>query len=100
MTNKPNFVHARTRNGRGFRMLTILDEFTRECLAIYVGRKLTLNAVLHRLTDLFFRRGIPEHIRSDNGAEFTAKAVRGLLNHLGIKTLYIEPGSPWGNGYI
>ena len=95
-----DFVHARTRDGRGFRMLTILDEFTRECLAIDVGRKLTHDAVLYRLTDLFFRRGIPEHIRSDNGAEFTAKAVRTWLKRLGITTLYIEPGSPWENGYI
>ena len=100
MTNKPDFFHARTRDGRGFRMLTILDEYTRECLAIDVGRKLTHDAVLHRLTDLFFQRGIPEHIRSDNGPEYTAKAVRTWLQRLGVKTLYIEPGSPWENGYI
>jgi putative transposase len=81
-------------------MLTILDEYTRECLAIDVGRKLTHDRVLHRLMDLFLRKGIPEHIRSDNGAEFTAKAVRVWLAHLGVKTLYIEPGSPWENGYI
>ena len=93
-------MHDRTRDGRGFRMLTILDEYSRECLAIDVSRKLTHDAVLHRLTDLFFRRGIPEHIRSDNGSEFTAKAVRTWLNRLGVRTLYIEPGSPWENGYI
>jgi transposase InsO family protein len=81
-------------------MLTILDEYTRECLAIEVKRKLTHDDVMHRLTNLFFRRGIPEHIRSDNGAEFTAKAIRTWLAHLGVKTLYIEPGSPWENGYI
>ena len=95
-----DFVHDRTRDGRGFRMLTILDEYTRECLAIDIGRSLTHDAVLHRLGDLFFRRGIPEHIRSDNGSEFTATAVRSWLKPRGVKTLYIEPGSPWENGYI
>ena len=95
-----DFMHERRRDGRGLRMLTILDEYSRECLAIDVGRRLTHDAVLHRLTDLFFRRGIPEHIRSDNGAEFTAKAVRTWLHRLGVRTLYIEPGSPWENGYI
>jgi transposase InsO family protein len=81
-------------------MLTILDEYSRECLAIDVDRTFTHDAVLHRLTDLFLRRGIPEHIRSDNGAEFTAKAVRSWLSRLGVRTMYIEPGSPWKNGYI
>jgi transposase InsO family protein len=81
-------------------MLTILDEYSRECLAIDVGRKLTHDAVMYRLTDLFFRRGIPEHIRSDNGAEFTAKTVRSWLSRIGVRTLYVEPGSPWENGYI
>jgi transposase InsO family protein len=81
-------------------MLTILNEYTRECLAIDVGRKLTHDAVQNRLTDLFFRRGFPRHIRSDNGTEFTAKPVRTWLSRLGVKTLYIEPGSPWENGYI
>jgi putative transposase len=95
-----DFVYDRTRDGRAFRMLTILDEYSRECLAIDVGRKFTHDAVMHRLTDLFFRRGIPEHIRSDNSTEFTAKAVRSWLSRLGIRTLYIEPGSPWENGYI
>ena len=95
-----DFVHDRTRDGRGFRLLNILDEYTRECLAIDIGRSLKHDAVLHRLSDLFFRRGIPEHIRSDNGSEFTATAVRNWLKRLGVKTLYIEPGSPWENGYI
>jgi putative transposase len=95
-----DFVHDRTRDGRALRMLTILDEYSRECLAIDVGRKFTQDAVLHRLTDLFFRRGVPEHIRSDNGSEFTAKAVRSWLSRLGVRTLYIESGSPWENGYI
>lgn len=95
-----DFVQSRTRDGRNFRILTILDEYTRECLAIDVERKLTHDDVMHRLTNLFFRRGIPEYLRSDNGAEFTAKNIRTWLSHLGVKTLYIEPGSPWENGYI
>jgi putative transposase len=87
-------------DGRSFRMLTIVDEFTRECLAIDVGRKLTSEDVLERLSDLFVRKGVPDHIRSDNGSEFTAKRVREWLERVGVKTLYIEPGSPWENGYI
>ena len=95
-----DFVQARTRDGRGIRMLTVLDEYTRECLAIDVERRLTHEDVLRRLATLFFVRGIPNHIRSDNGSEFTARVVRNWLKRLGVKTLYIEPGSPWENGYI
>jgi transposase InsO family protein len=95
-----DFVQARTRDGRAFRMLTVIDEYTRECLAIDVARKLTSDDVLERLSDLFVRRGVPEHIRSDNGPEFTARAVRDWLGRVGVGTLYIEPGSPWENGYI
>jgi putative transposase len=95
-----DFVQTRTHDSRSFRLLTIIDEYTRECLAIDIGRKLNKEDVLDRLTSLFVCRGIPEHIRSDNGSEFTAKAVRSWLQRLGIKTLYIEPGSPWENGYI
>jgi transposase InsO family protein len=95
-----DFVQARTRDGRAFRMLNVIDEYTRECLSIDVSRRLTGEDVLERLSDLFVRRGVPEHIRSDNGPEFTAKAVRGWLDRVGVKTLYIEPGSPWENGYI
>ena len=95
-----DFVHARTRDGRGIRLLTVLDEYTRECLAIDVARHLTHEDVLRRLATLFFTRGIPDHIRSDNGSEFTARVVRNWLQRLGVKTLYIEPGSPWENGYI
>ncbi len=95
-----DFVQARTHDGRAFRMLTLLDEYTRECLAIDVARRITSEGVLERLSDLFVRRGVPDHIRSDNGPEFTAKAVRGWLNRVGVKTLYIAPGSPWENGYI
>jgi transposase InsO family protein len=81
-------------------MLNIIDEYTRECLTIDVKRKITSQDVVDRLFDLFIFRGIPEHIRSDNGPEFTAKAVRNWLERLGVKTLFIEPGSPWENGYV
>ena len=94
-----DFVMARTHDGRAFRMLTIIDEYTRECLAIDVARQLRSDDVLYRLAALFVDRGPPDHIRSDNGAEFTAKAVREWLARVGVKTLYIEPGSPWENGY-
>jgi transposase InsO family protein len=90
----------RTADGRSFRMLTIVDEFTRECLAIDVARKLTSEDVLERLSDLFVCRGVPDNIRSDNGSEFTAKRVREWLERVGVKTLYIEPGSPRENGYV
>ena len=91
---------ARTADGRAFRILNIIDEYTRECLAILVKRHITSQDVIDVLFELFIFRGIPEHLRSDNGPEFTAKAVRGWLTHLGVKTLFIEPGSPWENGYI
>ena len=80
-------------------MLTVIDEFTRQCLAIIVDRKLNSDNVLHCLTDLFVQHGLPDHIRSDNGSEFTANAVRAWLGRIGVKTLFIEPGSPWENGY-
>jgi transposase InsO family protein len=95
-----DFVTDRTTNGKAFRMLNIIDEFTRECLSITVNRKIGAQDVIDALFNLFIFRGIPEHIRSDNGPEFTAKAVRKWLNHLEVKTLFIEPGSPWENGYI
>ena len=94
-----DFVQDKTRDGRKFRMLTVIDEFTRECLAVSVARRLNSQDVLDVLTDLMAMRGVPEHIRSDNGAEFRAKAVQRLLGKVGVKTLYIEPGSPWENGY-
>ena len=81
-------------------MLSVIDEFTRECLAISVDRKLGSHDVLTTLTELFVQHGPPEHIRSDNGPEFCAKAVRGWLKRLQVKTLFIEPGSPWENGYV
>ena len=90
----------RTSDGRPLRLLTILDEYTRECLSIVVGRRLTAQNVLDELYRLFLTRGIPKYIRSDNGPEFTAKEVRDWLHDLEVDTLYIEPGSPWENGYI
>ena len=95
-----DFVQSRTHNGRAFRMLTLMDEYSRECLAIEVQRKLNNSSVLEKLGELFVERGTPEHLRSDNGSEFTAKVVREWLARVGVGTLYIEPGSPWENGYI
>lgn len=95
-----DFVASRTNDGRPLKILTLIDEYTRECLAIDVARRIRSQDVLDRLAELFVRRGVPEHIRSDNGPEFTAHAVRRWLNKLGVRTLYIEPGSPWENGYI
>ena len=94
-----DFVQDRTRDGRKFRMLTVIDEFSRECLAIKVARRLNSKDVLEVLAELMIKRGIPDHIRSDNGSEFRAKAVQEWLGRIGAKTLYIEPGSPWENGY-
>lgn len=95
-----DFMAARTTDGRAFRLLTVIDEHTRECLAIDVARKLTADHVLDRLCHLFTHRGPPAYIRSDNGPEFTATAVRDWLGGLGVGTLFIEPGSPWENGYV
>ncbi len=94
-----DFVADRTYDGKPFRMLTVIDEFTRECLAVVVDRKLKSHDVIESLSELFLQRGAPEHIRSDNGPEFCAKAVRGWLTNLGVGPLFIEPGSPWENGY-
>ena len=85
-------------NGR-LELLTVLDEHTRECLAIVVARKIRAHDVLEVLADLFVRHGPPEYLRSDNGPEFTAKPVRRWLGRVGVETLFIEPGSPWENGY-
>jgi len=95
-----DFMAERTSNGRAFRILTIIDEFSRECLSIKVNRKIKTQDVIDELFNLFIFRGIPEYIRSDNGTEFTAKAIRKWLNQLGVKTLFIERGSPWENGYL
>jgi putative transposase len=95
-----DFVEDRTHDGRKYRMLNIIDEFTRECLAIRVDRKLNSIDVIDVLSDLFILRGVPGHIRSDNGPEFVATAVRAWIAAVGAKTACIEPGSPWENGYI
>ena len=94
-----DFVHHRTDDGRAFRTLNILDEFSRECLAIRVKRKLNSTDVVDTLTDLFILRGVPSFIRSDNGPEFIAEIVRNWIAAVEAKTAYIEPGSPWENGY-
>ncbi len=90
---------GRTHDGRAFRMLTVIDEYTRECLAIRTERRHNQETVLEALSDLFLQYGPPERIRSDNGAEFTATAVREWLQRLEVQTLFIEPGSPWKNSY-
>ena len=92
-------MHHRTEDGRAFRTLNILDQHSRECLAIRVKRKLNSTEVIDALTDLFILRGVPAYIRSANGPEFIAEAVRGWIKAVGAKTAYIEPGSPWENGY-
>ena len=94
-----DFVHHRTDDGRAFRTLNIIDEFSRECLEIRVKRKLNSIDVVDALTDLFILRGVPAYIRSDNGPEFIAEIVRNWIAAVGAKTAYIEPGSPWENGY-
>jgi putative transposase len=94
-----DFVAERLKGGTKIRTLTVIDEYTRECLALRTDYKLGADEVMDVLTDLFIAKGIPDHIRSDNGSEFTAKSIKIWLAQLGVKTLYIEPGSPWENGY-
>jgi transposase InsO family protein len=94
-----DFVSARTHDGRSIRMLTLIDEFSRECLAIRVARRLGSYEIIETLADVMLFRGIPENIRSDNGSEFAAQELRKWLAKVGTGTLYIEPGSPWENGY-
>ena len=95
-----DFVSAMTHDGRTLRMLTLIDEYTRESLAIRVARRLGKYEVIEALADVMLFRGIPEYIRSDNGPEFVAEELRKWLAKLGTRTLYIEPGSPWENGYL
>jgi putative transposase len=95
-----DFVEDRTHDRRRYRMLNVIDEFTHECLAIRVARKLKAIDVIDLLADLFILRGVPNHIRSDNGPEFVARAVQEWITAVGAKTAYIEPGSPWENGYV
>jgi len=95
-----DIVSDRTSDGRKLRILNVIDEFTRECLASVVERRVTSDTVIGTFFDLFISRGAPEYVRSDNGPEFTAKAVRKWLTNMGSVTLFIEPGSPWENGYV
>ena len=95
-----DFVENRTRDGRKLRMLNVVDEYTRECLAIRVARKLGAADVIDVLSDLFILHGVPGYIRSDNGPEFAATAVKGWITGVGAGTAFIEPGSPWENGYV
>jgi transposase InsO family protein len=94
-----DFVHHTTEDGRSLRLMTLVDEFSRQCLAIKVGRRLNSMDVIETLADAMLVHGIPAHVRSDNGAEMTANIVRDWLGRLGAKTLFIAPGSPWENGY-
>jgi transposase InsO family protein len=94
-----DFVADRLIDGTKIRTLTVVDEYTRECLSLRTNYSLKTDDVMDVLTGLFITRGIPDHIRSDNGSEFTSKAIQAWLPKLGVKTLYITPGSPWENGY-
>ncbi len=95
-----DFVADRTQDGRVLKMLVVMDEYSPECLSIEVERSIKSFQVLEQLGDLFVERGTPAYIRSDNGPEFTAKLVRNWLQSLNVGTLFIEPGSPWENGYV
>ena len=95
-----DFVHCRTDDGKAFRTLNILDEFSRECLSIRVKQKLNSTDVIDALIDLFILRGPPAFVRSNNGPEFVTRAVRDWITAVGTKTAFIEPGSPWENGYV
>jgi putative transposase len=94
-----DFVFDHTTSGSQLKWLSIVDEYTRECLCLKVDRSITSEDVLDTLAELFAMRGVPKHIRSDNGPEFVARAIRCWLENLGVEALYIEPGSPWENGY-
>ena len=95
-----DFVHDRTDNGSSLKMLTLMDEYSRQCLKIRVSRKLKAKDVLDALAEAMAGRGVPAHIRSDNGSEFIARDVKDWLREMGIATIYIEPGSPWQNGHV
>ncbi len=95
-----DFVEDRTHDGRKYRMLNVVDEFTHECIKIRTARRLKAVDVIDVLSDLFILRGVPGHVRSDNGPEFIAKAVQEWIAAVGAKTAYIAPGSPWENGFI
>lgn len=94
-----DFVLIRDINGRKIRMLTMIDEYSRTCLVVHCARRIGADEVIEQLANAMIVHGMPEHIRSDNGPEFIANRLRGWLAHVGVKTAYIEPGSPWENGY-
>lgn len=94
-----DFIFDRTTSGQSLKWLSIVDEYTRRCITLDVSRNMTSEDVIDRLAELFTIYGVPEHIRSDNGPEFIAKAIQQWLASLSVKTLYVEPGSPWQNGY-
>jgi putative transposase len=94
-----DFIHDRTASGQPLKWFAVTDEYTRECLALEVDRSVTADRVLDVLTNLFLTRGVPQHIRSDNGPEFIARAIRKHGEQAGLELLYIEPGAPWENGY-
>ncbi len=95
-----DFLTDRTEDGRQLKLLAVIDEYTRECLAVEVGRRFTARDVKLTLQYLFALRGAPEHVRSDNGSEFVAKGIQRWLNRASVDTLYIQKGSPWENGYV
>lgn len=95
-----DFVHERTHDGKPFRIFNVMDEYTRECLASVVSRTFKSQDVILTLADLFLKKGCPKHIRSDNGPEFIAKKLISWLKQLEVGPLFIQPGSPWENGYI
>lgn len=94
-----DFVQCRTADGKAFRVLVVVDEYSRECLALHVARSIRAEQVMHVLADVFLSHGVPDNLRSDNGPEFVARALKKWLAGLGVQTQYIEPGSPWENGY-
>ncbi len=95
-----DFIFDRTEDGRSLKWLSVIDEFTRECVALEVDRKMNSTSVMELMSELVLIRGMPEHVRSDNGPEFVARGIRSWLELSQVKTLYIEPGSPWQNGYV
>lgn len=95
-----DFMQDRTHDGKSYRILNIIDEYSRECLLAKAARRFSHRKIMGHLTDLFCEHGVPVHIRSDNGPEFIARRLRAWLNRLAVKPLFIEPGSPWENGYV
>lgn len=95
-----DFIFDRTTNGRAIKILSVIDEYTRECLALDVSRRITSDDVISTLVDLVAIRGVPKFVRCDNGPEFVAKSLRKFLDRIDVGTSYIEPGSPWENGFV